>query len=95
MPRLIVVDGAAAQVNAAEAVLKHYGVKIPVVGVVKDEKHRPRNIQGLEKIRRSLASFDNTQDKSLRVDERDILLANAEAHRFAISYHRKKLRKSF
>jgi len=95
MPRLIVVDGAAAQVNAAEAVLKHYGVRIPVVGVVKDEKHRPRNIQGLEKIRRSLASFDNTQDKSLRVDERDILLANAEAHRFAISYHRKKLRKSF
>jgi len=78
MPRLIVVDGAAAQVNAAEAVFKQYGVCIPVVGVVKDEKHRPRNILG----DRALVSGR----------EREILLANAEAHRFAISYHRKRRR---
>jgi len=52
---------------------------IPVVGVVKDEKHRPRTISG---------------DRELIKDkESDILLANAEAHRFAISFHRQKLRK--
>jgi len=76
LPRLMVVDGAAAQMNAAEAVLKQYGVGIPVVGVVKDEKHRPRGIRGAR------GAFAGR--------EKEILLANAEAHRFAIGYHRKK-----
>lgn len=77
-PRLIVVDGSTAQLNGAEQVLDEYGMTIPVVGVVKDEKHRPRDIRG----DRDLISGR----------ERDILLANAEAHRFAISYHRRKSR---
>lgn len=80
MPKLIVVDGHTAQMNAAKRVLDQYGIKIPVVGVVKDEKHRPRSIAG---------DRDTIKDR-----ERDILLANAEAHRFAISYHRKKTRKN-
>lgn len=80
MPKLIVVDGHTAQMNAAKRVLDQYGIKIPIVGVVKDEKHRPRSIAG---------DRDAIKDR-----ERDILLANAEAHRFAISYHRKKTRKN-
>lgn len=79
LPRLIAVDGAGAQINAAEAVVREYGMRIPVVGVVKDEKHRPREIRG---------------DRTLIASrERDILLANAEAHRFAIEYHRKRSRR--
>jgi excinuclease ABC subunit C len=79
LPRIIVVDGATAQINAAERLLKELGLGIPVVGVVKDEKHRPREIRG---------------DRELIKDrERDILLANAEAHRFAITYHRKRSRR--
>lgn len=74
MPRVIAVDGATAQINVAEKVLREFGMQIPVVGVVKDEKHRPRDIRG---------------DRELIKDrERDILLANSEAHRFAITYHR-------
>src|SRR3989338_6268405 len=46
LPRLIVVDGYTAQINAAQSILAEYGMAIPVVGVVKDEKHRPRNILG-------------------------------------------------
>jgi excinuclease ABC subunit C len=81
LPRLIAVDGAAAQMNAAEKVLEEYSMTIPVVGVVKDEKHRPRDIRG---------------DRDLiNGRERDILLANAEAHRFAIGYHRKTSRGQF
>ncbi|MEK7109515.1 MAG: UvrB/UvrC motif-containing protein [Patescibacteria group bacterium] len=80
MPRLIVVDGASAQINAAEKLLESLGIKIPVVGVVKDEKHRPREIRGNREV--------------IKDRERNILLANAEAHRFAIGYHRKKLRKN-
>ena len=79
MPRLIVVDGAAAQINAAKKVLDTYGIGIPVVGVTKDNKHRPRALRG--------------NQAAIRGRERDILLANAEAHRFAIGYHRKKLRR--
>lgn len=77
-PRLIIVDGSTAQLNGAQQVLDEYGMTIPVVGVVKDEKHRPRDIRG----DRDLISGR----------ERDILLANAEAHRFAIGYHRRKSR---
>lgn len=79
MPKMIVVDGSTAQINTAEATLHEAGVRIPVVGVVKDEKHRPKAIKG---------------DRELITRrEKDILLANAEAHRYAIAYHRSKLRK--
>jgi excinuclease ABC subunit C len=81
LPRIIVVDGSAAQMNAAEKVLEDYGMTIPVVGVVKDEKHRPRDIRGDREL--------------INGRERDILLANAEAHRFAIGYHRKTTRTQF
>jgi excinuclease ABC subunit C len=74
-PRIVAVDGASAQINTAERVLAEYGMAIPVVGVVKDEKHRPRDIRG-----------DRTV---IAGRERDILLANSEAHRFAIGYHRR------
>ena len=73
-PELIVVDGGKAQVNIAEKVLKESGIEIPVVGVVKDERHRPREILGDMRLRRT--------------HEEEILLANSEAHRFAIKYHR-------
>ncbi|HVV14950.1 MAG TPA: UvrB/UvrC motif-containing protein [Candidatus Paceibacterota bacterium] len=79
LPRLIAVDGAAAQMNAAQKVLDEFGMTIPIVGVVKDEKHRPRDIRGDREL--------------IQGRERDILLANAEAHRFAINYHRKTSRK--
>ena len=74
MPKLIVVDGGKAQVNTAEKALKAWGISIPVVGVVKDEHHRAREIIG--------------DDKSRKAHERTILLANSEAHRFAIGFHR-------
>jgi excinuclease ABC subunit C len=81
LPRLIAVDGSTAQINAAEKVLSEYSMTIPVVGVVKDEKHRPRDIRGDREL--------------INGRERDILLANAEAHRFAIGYHRKTSRAQF
>jgi len=62
-------------------VLDTYGIRIPMVGVTKDEHHRPRDIKG---------------DRELITSrEKEILLANAEAHRFAIGYHRNKSRKEF
>ena len=82
MPNIIVVDGGAAQINAAENVLNERGLGIPVVSVVKDEHHRPRDIM----VGKTPATFP----VSYRAH---ILVANSEAHRFAITFHRKRLEK--
>lgn len=81
LPNLIVVDGGKAQINAAEEVLGDYAYQIPIVSVVKNEYHRPREILGEKGL--------------LREHQRGILLANAEAHRFAISYHKQRRDKTF
>ena len=80
-PNLIVVDGSTAQVNTAEKLLKRVGMSTPVVAVTKDEKHRAKDIKG---------------DKDIvRTHEKEILLANSEAHRFAIKYHKDMRNKNF
>lgn len=80
-PKMIVVDGGKAQINVAEKILNKYGIKIPVVSVLKDEKHKPKDILG---------------DKATaRRYEKEILLANSEAHRFAIKYHKNMRDKNF
>ncbi len=78
-PTLIVVDGSTAQVRIAEKTLETLGLKIPVVGVVKNERHRPERLMGDTRFTTDYA--------------RDILLANSEAHRFAIGFHRQKQRR--
>jgi len=75
-PQIIVVDGSTAQKNAAELVLSKNTMLIPVVGVVKDERHKPIRLIGQKKI--------------LDAHKEAILHANAESHRFAIAYHRDK-----
>ncbi|TXH00408.1 MAG: excinuclease ABC subunit C, partial [Candidatus Moraniibacteriota bacterium] len=81
LPELIVVDGALLQSDVAARVLKRQKLSIPIVGVVKNEKHQPKKVIGPRSL---VKRFEN-----------DILLANAEAHRFAISFHRKKKREAF
>lgn len=76
LPNLIVVDGGKGQLNMAKKVLKDLNIKIHVVGVVKDEKHKPKDILGL---RKEHAKY-----------KRSILIANNESHRFAIEFYRKK-----
>ena len=76
MPQIIVVDGAIAQKNAAEAVLRLNKMVIPVVAVVKDDRHKPIRLIG--------------QKDLLEQHKEAILHANAESHRFAITYHRLK-----
>jgi excinuclease ABC subunit C len=83
-PDLIVVDGGIAQINVAKKFQANFAKLhkddkkirlIPIVSVLKDERHKPKNILG---------------DKRFVLKyKRDILLANNEAHRFAISFHRK------
>lgn len=82
-PDLIVLDGGKAQINIARKVIeKVFGSevsKLGMVSVVKNERHRPSQILG----------DSNLAHKY----EQEILLANNEAHRFAIKYHRQSLSK--
>lgn len=80
-PNLIVVDGGIAQINVSMAVLAQLNTKIPVVSVVKNEQHKPKAIMGDKK-------------NGLKY-KREILLGNNEAHRFAITYHKKMRNKNF
>ena len=80
-PDLIVVDGGVAQKNAVSKILKNNHQNIPVVSVVKDERHRPKEILG----DRSIAL---TAGKKWSELEREILLSNSEAHRYAIGFHK-------
>ncbi len=76
LPRVFVVDGGKGQMRAAQTLLKQAGIEIPLVGVVKNEFHKPERLIG--------------DKRAIEVYERDILLANNEAHRFAIQWHRKR-----
>ena len=72
-PKVIVVDGGKAHKKIVEKVLAEAGVSIPVIAVVKDERHRPREV---------LAA------RVAGISEVDAVLANSEAHRFSLSRHR-------
>ncbi len=84
-PDLIVVDGNEIQMNAAEAVLKARRISIPVVAVTKDSRHKAANLI-------SNGGFATDELISKRIKE--IIAVNAEAHRFAIAFHRKRRRGS-
>ncbi len=79
MPNLVVIDGGIGQINVAKAILKDTDIEI--VSVVKDNRHKAKEILGNKKI--------------IEKWEKSILLANSEAHRFAITYHRKLRTKGF
>jgi excinuclease ABC subunit C len=81
LPQVIVVDGGPLQLSVAERVVASFGPSIKAVSVVKDEKHRPRDILG-----------DKVAGEKYK---KEILLSNAEAHRFAIAFHKKKRNKNF
>lgn len=73
-PNAIVVDGGKTQKKAAESVLAELGLTIAVAAVVKDERHRPREVIGARRA---------------GIVESDTVLANAEAHRFSLARHRR------
>lgn len=81
LPEMIVVDGALLQLGVAEGILREAGLTIPIVGVVKNDRHQPERLIGPEALTKRF--------------EKEILLVNSEAHRFAITFHRKRRGKEF
>ncbi len=80
-PNAIVVDGNLIQANVAKEVLKNLSLDIPIIAVTKDERHRPKAISGPKEI--------------VEKNKYAILLANNEAHRYALTFHKTRRKKSF
>ena len=79
-PDLIVMDGGELQVSVAKEILDSLNLEIPIIGLVKDKKHRTSYI-----IDDKYEKLDVAKDSKLflfltRIQE--------EVHRYAITYHR-------
>ena len=81
LPEMMVIDGGELQYDAAETALGDAALSIPIIGVVKNKRHKAERLIGPEALSRRF--------------KKEILLANSEAHRFAITFHRKRRGKEF
>ncbi len=79
-PQAIVVDGNTIQSNVAREVLSSLALEIPIIAVTKDERHRPKAITGHKML--------------VETHKYAILLANSEAHRYAITFHKARRAKA-
>ncbi len=78
-PDIIFVDGGKGQVNAAKNALSELGVNITVLGIIKDDKHKTRDI------------VSESREFNIPIGTKCFKLATEiqdEMHRVAISYHR-------
>lgn len=85
LPDLILLDGGHGQVNAVLPVMREYGIDVPVFGMVKDNRHRTRAVA---------ASGGELALTSRRQAFTLVSTIQEEVHRFAVSYHRAKHKKS-
>ena len=79
-PDLIVMDGGKLQINACLEVLNSLGLKIPVIGLVKNKSHKTNQIM-----------TDKYEILDVDKDSRVFLFLTRiqeEVHRYAITYHR-------
>lgn len=73
MPDAILIDGGKGQVNAVEQTLAENGLKIPTMGIAKGKTRKKNEIIG---------------QKTDWLEEKTMIQARNEAHRFAISFHK-------
>lgn len=85
LPDLWLIDGGAGQVAAAKKAAAQFGVEIPTFGMVKDDRHRTRAIR---------AENEEIAIRSSQSVFRLITAIQDETHRYAISFSRKKHRKT-
>ncbi len=86
VPDIIVVDGDIRHVNVVENLLQENFAKqnfpaTKVIAVTKDKSHRAKSLIG--------------DADTIKKFQKEIILVNAEAHRFALSYHKNLRKKNF
>ena len=86
LPELLLMDGGQEHARVAEQVLAEYGLDVPVLGMVKDDRHRTR-------------ALVTARGQELGIRQTPALFAligtvQEEVHRFAIAYHHQRHAKS-
>jgi excinuclease UvrABC nuclease subunit len=82
VPDIIVLDGDERHIRVVEKVLGEMSLKqIQVVAVTKNKHHKASKLVGEKE---TLKNFHN-----------EIIMSNAEAHRFSLSYHKFLRKKTF
>ena len=81
LPDLILLDGGVGQVHAVEPVLREFGLKIPLFGMVEDNRHRTRAISGDG----GEIAINSKRQVFTLVSE-----IQNEVHRFSVAYHHQK-----
>ena len=79
-PDLIVMDGGKTQISVAKEIIRSLGLNIPIIGLVKDDKHKTSQIMN-----------DNYEILDIKKNSNLFLFLTKiqdEVHRYAINYHR-------
>mgnify|MGYP000144459294 CR=1 FL=1 len=79
-PDLLLVDGGKAQITAAKEILGSLELNIPIVGLVKDDKHSTNRLMKSNYEEVALKKTSDVFHLLTRIQD--------EAHRFAITYHK-------
>lgn len=78
-PDLLLIDGGKGQVNAVQQIMDAFGLDIPVAGMVKDDRHRTRDL---------VYNNELCNVKEQREIFHFITRIQDEVHRYAIEYHK-------
>jgi excinuclease ABC subunit C len=92
-PDLILLDGGIGHLNMAKKILKELGLEIPLVAVAKGPSRKKLKLQMTSAAADS--SNLNVQIQKILEDKNLIKSIMDEAHRFAITYHKKVRKKEF
>ena len=102
LPDLILADGGIGQVNAILSVLEHFDAPVPVLGMVKDDRHRSKALVGPADYDPSSPWQPLTREASLEFELkldpdiwRFVTAVQDEAHRRAVTYNRKLTEKRY
>ena len=82
LPDLMLIDGGVVHANVALDVLREFDLSVPVLGMVKDDRHRTR-------------ALVTPAGEEIRIDNNQAIFSfigqiQEETHRFAITYHRQR-----
>ena len=82
MPDLFIVDGGSGHVNVAKEVFDSLNIKVKLIGLSKNDKHRTESVVLTNGEKIALKTTNSTYKLLGKMQE--------EVHRFVIDYHRKK-----
>ena len=92
LPDIIFMDGGKGHVTTALEVIEATGFDIPVVGMVKDDRHRTRGL--IVRVNAGEAADGDSEWREITLADKPLLYKyigtiQEEVHRFAITYHHK------